>query len=120
MEHFAEKFKGFVEKDFVEKYKKENLLTITWEGEEYHFEGFQTQEELEKWFNEYLPKAPGCSTCHKPIFPGEPVGGLVVDGKNTLAHLSRECSGLGGAFAGLINNDGQLIPYPIPSQGSGF
>ena len=101
----SDKITAMVER-FIRFLKREPVQEATWNGEVYRFRGKGTKEVFDKWFSEYAPKAPICTSCNKLIFPGDKVG---ING-NEIMHLSQDCCDTGAFYAGGIDQNGQLIP----------
>jgi len=91
---------------FIRFLKRETVQEAAWNGEVYRFRGKGTKEGFDKWFNEYAPKAPVCTSCGKLIFPGDKVG---ING-DEIMHLTMDCCPVGAFYAGEIDQNGQLIP----------
>ena len=91
---------------FIRFLKREAVQEATWNGEVYRFRGQGTKEEFDKFFKEYAPKAPVCTSCDKLIFPREKVG---INGSEIM-HLTMNCCPVGAFYAGEIDQNGQLIP----------
>lgn len=91
---------------FIRFLKREAVQEATWNGEIYRLRGQGTKADFDKWFSEYAPKAPLCTSCNKLIFPGEKVG---INGSDIM-HLAMDCCPAGAFYAGALDQNGQLIP----------
>lgn len=84
-----------------------------WKGKRYLFECVSTRQISKDWFEEYASKAPICNSCHRLIFPGEPVGIVINKRKKEFVHSTFECSDGVARFSGHIGNGGKLVPIIV-------